>query len=348
MASNVAAVEAPDPYTVVFKLKKPNSRFHANFTVRWGAIWILPKHLFEKVEDPSKFDFNKPVSLGAYVLNSYDPDGKWYIWQRREDWQRTTLGRFGMPGPRYVAYVDPGPPDKRVIAQMNHELDVVHDVAPEGMFTLARQSQTSKGWFPRFPYAHPDPTLPSLIFNNQNPLFESRDLRWALALLIDIKAVSMASYRGGATIPAIAVPPTGTHPADYHAPLESWVAAFEIDTGKRQFRPYDAGMGKQIVDMLGQTLKDQIPTDPEQIAKSFGMGWWKPNPQAAAELLERAGFRKKGRSWHTPDGKPFTIRVMVEGESRPVMTRAGTMIAQNWRQFGIDAKVDVAQGTLDD
>ena len=36
---------------------------------------------------------------------------------------------------------------------------------------------------------------------------------------------------------------------------------------------------------------------------------------------------------------------MVEGEARPVMTRAGSMIAQQWRQFGIDAKTDVAQGT---
>ena len=76
LASNVASVTAPDPYTVVFKLRKPNSRFHANFTVRWGAAWILPKHVFEKVEDPAKFDFNKPVSLSAYVLSSYDPDGK--------------------------------------------------------------------------------------------------------------------------------------------------------------------------------------------------------------------------------------------------------------------------------
>jgi peptide/nickel transport system substrate-binding protein len=30
------------------------------------------------------------------------------------------------------------------------------------------------------------------------------------------------------------------------------------------------------------------------------------------------------------------------------MTRAGSMIAQQWRQFGIDAKTDVAQGTLND
>ena len=39
---------------------------------------------------------------------------------------------------------------------------------------------------------------------------------------------------------------------------------------------------------------------------------------------------------------------MVEGEARPVMTRAGTMIAQEWRQFGIDASTEVAQGTMID
>ena len=76
------------------------------------------------------------------------------------------------------------------------------------------------------------------------------------------------------------------------------------------------------------------------------MGWWKPDPQAAQELLEKAGFTKRGGTWMTPDGKPFTVRVMVEGDLRPVMTRAGTMIVQQWKQAGIDAKVDVAQGTL--
>ena len=66
----------------------------------------MPKHVFEKAADPMRFDFNKPVSLGAYTLHSYDPEGKWFIWQRRDDWQRTTLGRFGEPGPKYAVYMD--------------------------------------------------------------------------------------------------------------------------------------------------------------------------------------------------------------------------------------------------
>jgi peptide/nickel transport system substrate-binding protein len=346
LANNVASIETPDSSTVIFKLKKPNSRFHANFTVRWAGIWILPKHVFEKVSDPLKFDFNKPVSLGAYTLHGYDPNGKWYIWQLRDDWQRTTLGSFGKPGPKYLAYVDPGPPEKRVISQLNHELDVVHDIAPEGMFTLARQGKATRAWFKGFPYGHPDPTLPAVIFNTQNEALKNRDVRWALTLLIDAKAVVNAAYRGAATISAIAIPPTGAHPDAYHKPLEAWLKTFEVDTGKRKITPYDPTVGKQIADMLRPSMGDQIPTDPKEIARAFGMGWWKTDPQAAQELLEKAGYAKRSGTWVGPDGKPFTIRLMVEGDLRPVMTRAGTMIVQLWRQAGIDAKIDLAQGTL--
>jgi peptide/nickel transport system substrate-binding protein len=216
------------------------------------------------------------------------------------------------------------------------------------MFTLAKQSPSSRGWFKGFPYAHPDPTLPAVIFNAQNEKFQNRDVRWALALLIDIKAVSMASYRGAATISALAIPPTGRYPEIYFEPLQDWLANFEIDTGKSKYKPYDPTSGQQIADMLRPSMGDQIPTDPKQIAKSFGMGWWKPNPQVATELLERAGFTKQGDAWMMPNGQPFTIKFLVEGEGRPVMTRAGTMIAQQWRQFGIDANVEVAQGTFFD
>ena len=306
----------------------------------------MPKHVFEKVEDPLKFDFNKPVSLGAYVLNSFDPDGKWYIWQLRDDWERTTLARFGKPGPKYLAYVDPGPPDKRVIAQLNHELDVIHDIAPEGMFTLAKQGKATRAWFKGFPFGHPDPTLPALIFNTQNENFKNRDVRWALALLIDVKAVAMAAYRGAATISAIGVPPTGKHPEAYHEPMEAWLSEFEVDTGKRKIKPYDPTVGKQIADMLRPSMGEQIPDRPEGGRQGVRARLVENQPAGRAGAAREGRIHKRGGSWHTPDGKPFTVRVMVEGDLRPVMTRAGSMIAQQWRQAGIDAKIDVAQGTL--
>ena len=78
-----------------------------------------------------------------------------------------------------------------------------------------------------------------MIFNHQNPKFQDRDVRWALALALDIKAIVMASYRGAATISAIAVPPTGTAPEYYHQPMQAWLADFELDTGKQKIKPYD-------------------------------------------------------------------------------------------------------------
>ncbi len=335
---SVDTITAPDKYTVVFKLKRPNSRFHANFTVRWGACWMIPKHIFEKADDPSMFDFNPPISLGPYVLKSFDPNGEWYIWQKRDDWQRTTLARFGEPMPKYVAYIDPGPPDKRVIMQQNHQLDIIHDTSPEGAIALIKSSPTSRGWFKGFPIAHPDPTLIAVLFNNQVDMFKDRDVRWALALVLDIKAIDMAAYRGAATISAIGVPPTGLYPGYYFDPLQDWLKDFEIDTGKSKYKPYDPTVGQQIADMLRPSMGDQIPSDPKAIAAAFGYGWWKPNPQVATELLERAGYKKQGNQWMKPDGTPFSITILVEGDPRPVTTRAGTMVAQQWREFGIDAK----------
>ncbi len=346
LSNTVASVEAPDRRDGDLQAQE------AELALPCSIHGALERHLdraeahFREGRRSLEIRLRQTRSLSSYVLHSHDPDGKWYIWQRREDWQRTSLGRFGMPAPKYLAYIDPGPPDKRVIAQMNKELDVVHDIAPEGMFTLAKQNKTSKAWFKGFPYGHPDPTLPAAIFNTQLDMFKNKDVRWALALLIDIKAVSMASYRGAATISPIAVPPTGRHPEFYHQPMQEWLTSFEVDTGKRKIKPYDPTMAKQIADSLRPSMGDQIPTDPKEIASAFGTGWWKPDPQAATELLERAGFKKQGANWLMPDGKPFTIRVVVEGDTRPIMTRAGSMIVQAWRNFGIDAKVDVAQGTL--
>ena len=38
--------------------------------------------------------------------------------------------------------------------------------------------------------------------------------------------------------------------------------------------------------------------------------------------------------------------MVVEGEARPVMTRAGSMIAEQWRRFGIDATIESAQAAF--
>ncbi|WP_309085600.1 ABC transporter substrate-binding protein [Chelativorans sp.] len=344
----VESVKAVDDHTVHFTLKQPNSRFHSIFSVRWNGAWIMPEHIFSKVEDVTAYDFNPPVGLGPYTLHSYDPNGYWYIWQKREDWDKTALAEWGEPGPKYVIYRSIPSTDTRLIEMVNGNLDMIHDLTPEGMFSLVKQSPTSRGWFPGFPFAHPDPTLPMVIFNHQNEKFQDKRVRWALALMLDARAISMASYRGAATLSAIAVPPTGTHPKDYHAPLQDWLVNYELDTGKQKIKPYDPTIGLQIADMVRPQFGDQVPTDEEAIRTAFGYGWWKQDIQAATELLESAGFTKQGNQWMMPNGEPFAFKLTTFSEG--VINRMGTMIAQQWSQQGIqvtaEADPEIYRSTL--
>jgi peptide/nickel transport system substrate-binding protein len=343
---NVASIETPDRDTVVFHLKAPNSRFHTVFTVRWNAAWIMPRHVFEKVDDPLKFAFNPPVSLSAYVLNSYDKLGNWTIWKLRDDWQRTSIGMdWGEPKVKYVVYRNAGNPEARVIEQRNHNLDVINDMAPEGMFAMMRSSKSVAAWFRSFPFAHPDPTLPSVILNNKVKPFDNRDVRWALALMIDIRAVSLGAFRGAANLSALAVPPTGSAPDDYFVPMQDWLINYELDTGKRKVKPYNPNIAKEIADLVRPQWGDAIPKDDNLLKRMFGFGWWKQDVQAATELLQKAGFVKQGNKWMKPDGTPFAFRLQVEGDAIPTLARAGTIIAQQWQQQGLEVKVEVAGPT---
>ncbi|HEV7291023.1 MAG TPA: ABC transporter substrate-binding protein, partial [Devosia sp.] len=167
----------------------------------------------------------------------------------------------------------------------------------------------------------------------QDERFDDKRVRWALALMLDARAISMASYRGAATLSAIAIPPTGTHPQDYHSQLQDWLIDYELDTGTSTINPYDPTIGMQVADMVRPQFGDAVPTDEEAIRTAFGYGWWKQDIQAATELLEAAGFTKQGNQWMTPEGEPFafTIKTFTEG----VMNRFGTMVAQQWSQQGI-------------
>ena len=276
----------------------------------------MPEHIFSGVENVLEYDFNPPVGLGPYMLHSFDPNGNWYIWEKREDWDRTSVADFGEPAPQYVIYRNNMPIDNRLIEMRNGDLDMIHDLSPEGMFSIVEEDDTVRGWFPGFPYAHPDPTLPMFIFNHQNEKFQDPRVRWALALMLDARGMSMASYRGAATLSAISIPPTGTHPDDYHIPMQEELINFELDTGERVIKPYNPDIGLEIADMVRPEFGDEVPTDEDAIRRSFGYGWWNQDLDAAAELLRSAGFTEDGGGWTMPNGEPFEFTMMVPERRR--------------------------------
>ena len=361
-AQNVASVAAIGDHTVKFWLKAPNSRFDTKFMVRWNAPgYIMPKHVFEDLEEPSTWDGNLathptidgvgPVSIGQYVLHSYDPNGTWFAWVRRDDWERSSWGMdYGMAAPKYQVYRPGVPIDKRAIGLLNNEgnqgLDMVHDMTPEATIDLMKKDPLIQSWQPGFPYAHPDPTLPMLLFNHQyedadgNAKWIDRRVRWALALALDAVEMSLASYRGAATMTPIHVPPTGMYPKFYHDAVQDWLTNFELDLGDgTSIKPYNPDLTIEIANRV-RGLYDGVPEDDETIRYTFGHGWWAQNHDAAATLLEAAGWSKSGKWWNTPNGERATLE--MQGADSGVMGRLASNVAEQLTEFGIETEVDTS------
>ncbi|RLI41316.1 ABC transporter substrate-binding protein [Candidatus Bathyarchaeota archaeon] len=334
---------AIDRYTVEIKLTKPNPRFHyiLNCDIWWGAT-IMPKHIFENVEDPVKFRFWPPVSLGPYVYKDHDPAGYWILYERREDWDRTSVGIIaGKPRPKYIMFVAYGPEEKRIAAQARHEIDWIFDVTTEGWDYLRKACPTTGSWFKDFPWAFFwDPTARGIWFNCAKSPFDKREVRWALILSIDMYQVMITAYDG---IQILVPTHAGMGPAQfnlYQKGMLPWLKEFAFADG---YKPFDPDLPERLREYA--ILKGYIaPTDPRDPVSVWGPGWWRHDPEKAAELLKAQGFTKRHGKWYLPDGTPWKITITTPTYEVDA-TRLAFAVAEQWREFGIQVKVDVLEST---
>jgi len=337
----VKDVYAKDKYTVVFELKKPYPRFHNFFNVLiYGACYIMPKHIFEKVEDPLKFDFNPPVSLGPYVLKDYDKAGYWWFFERREDWQRTSVGMvYGKPKPKYLLFIYYGPEEKKVLAQAQHQLDCIFDLTPEAWDVLRKRNKYSMVWYEDFPWAWMDDVAArGLCFNLTKFPYNIKQVRWALTLAIDIKDVIISGFNGIERLAPLHEAPTTAFMKYFDKPLKEWLEDFTIQVGDEQFKPFDPTIPEQIAEWA----KDQgynVTMAPEDI---WGIGWWKYAPDVAEKLLKEVGFTKKDGKWYLPNGEPWKI-TLVGLPAEIDSARLAFAVADQWRKFGIETSVETVE-----
>lgn len=332
---------AQDRYTVTIKLNKPNPRFHYILTCDiWWGCYIMPKHIFEKVTDPTKFDFYPPISLGPYVFKKYDSTGYWVLFERREDWERTSVGIVsGKPGPKYILFVNYGPEEKRVMAQSRHELDWIFDTSSEGWNILKERNEYSKSWFEDFPWAYfHDPTARGIYFNCTKSPYNKKEVRWALTLAVDMYEVMIVAYDG------IQIP-VATHAGmgmgafkAYHLGMSDWLNNFSFEDG---YKPFDKTLPTRLAE-YAKMNGYKVPEDPKEV---WGAGWWKYDPIKAAEMLKAQGFTKDSNGeWLLPDGKPWVITINTPTYEIDA-TRLAFCVAEQYRKFGIKVKVVTLEDT---
>jgi peptide/nickel transport system substrate-binding protein len=338
---NVASVTAVDDHTVEFELKQSNSRFHTTFLDRWGCTRIMPKHIFEKEADPVLFTFNPYVGCGPYKLHSFDPQGSWTAWEKREDWDKSPTGiLYGEPKPKYIIFQTFENEGAQILSQLNHELDVA-ELSADGLKALLAQSQTSRAYQPTFPFVvNNDPAITGITFNTARPPFDLLDVRWALLLAIEIVEYTSIAVDSAGTLSPVHIPHLGPYPELYIRPMQDWLKEFTIDVGDGEtFAPYDPEAPKRVAD-FARNRGYVFPDDQEFQEKAFGLGWYKYAPEIATKLLEKNGFSKNGDGmWLLPDGTPWKITYMTGTVLSNHDARNAVAAVQQWKKFGIDAEV---------
>jgi peptide/nickel transport system substrate-binding protein len=338
---NVASVTAVDDHTVEFELKQANSRFHTTFLDRWGCTRIMPKHIFEKEEDPVLFPFNPYVGCGPYKLHSFDPQGSWTAWEKREDWDKTPTGMmYGEPKPRYIIFQFFDNEGAQILAQLNHELDVA-ELSADGLKALLAQSQTSRAYQPTFPFVvNNDPAITGIVFNTARAPFDLLDVRWALLLAIEIVEYTSIAVDSSGTLSPVHIPHLGPYPELYIRPMQDWLKEFTIDVGDGEtFAPYDPEAPKRVAD-FARSRGYVFPDDQEFQEKAFGLGWYKYAPDISEKLLVKNGFSKNADGqWLLPDGSPWKISYLTGTVLSGHDARNAVAAVQQWKKFGIDATV---------
>ena len=290
------SVEKTGDFSVSFHLNESAPRFHTLFEARWNGIYMMPKHHFETVADLATYDAQDAPVLGAYTSTDMDPNANWELLTRRDDWERSPAGVItGNPGPKYVLTIMYGDSAKKAIAMSRGELDVYFDVDFEAFETTLDTSPNARSWYTEFPWAYPNEVSSRhLIFNYEaesQPWFQEKDVRWALALALDIVELQTEYIGGVAKVTNMPVPTTPALMALYHDPMEEWFQNLEIEIEDGEmYTPYDP----TVPDQIAAWAEDQgftVPGDPRAV---FGSGWWGEAPEVAERLLMKHGFSRDG------------------------------------------------------
>lgn len=341
-----AEVEKTGDYSVKFTLSRPNPRFHTLFESRWNGIYMMPSHVVAEVEanlaegetlSDWHWDAADMVVLGNYLPTDWDENGYWQLFERRADPENSLAGIItGGSGPPYALGIWYGNENiKKAIAMSRGELDVYFDVDIESFEYTLDNAPTARSWFTDFPWAYPNEVSSrAMAFNLEgDPLVANKDVRWALALAINIVELQTAYIGGIAKVTPINIPPTPKLYELYHEPLEQWLIDLQIDLGDGEmYNPYDPTVPDQIA-AWAEDYGHTVPGAPREV---FGTGWWKFDTDAAAKLLMKAGLSRNGSGqWLTPDGEVWSLDIQSDPSENDAY-RMGQAAADMWSDFGID------------
>ena len=176
---HVDRAEAKDPHQVVIRLKKPYAPFISDVG---GTMPILPRHIWEKVDQPQAFDAPEAfIGSGPYRFKDFNKAQGTYLYEAFAD------HHLGRPKAERLIYVRSGKP---LVSLATGEVDLAN-IQPEMAEPLRQKGMTiiqdERGW------------VKKLMINHKKPPFDDRRFRQALAYAINRQEIIERSQRGFGT-----------------------------------------------------------------------------------------------------------------------------------------------------
>jgi peptide/nickel transport system substrate-binding protein len=220
----VASVKAPDKYTVVYRLKQPNSTFLSSVV---GGLphAPLPRHIYGKVA-PGQLkntDFSQHlVTSGGYTLKEWRHDDHLLLTSNRAWWHgRPFIDEI------YIKEYESNP--AALIALQHGDVDTTYFLGTPAWLALKDD--------PRYNTVHnPADQFNQYVVNMKNPILADVQVRRAIMYAYDRKTEAEKLFHGQ-DVPAVSPIPWA----------QKW--AFDPDTEKAY--PYDPKKAAQILDADG-------------------------------------------------------------------------------------------------
>ncbi|MCO5226600.1 MAG: ABC transporter substrate-binding protein, partial [Thermomicrobiales bacterium] len=225
----VESIEAPDDYTVVFNMARAVATF--NYDV---AFWfrIMPKHIWENIEDPKSYTNDQPIGSGAFRLTRW-AQTQFVELEARKDYDFPAIGRPPIiDSIIYRTYPDV---NTLVLAFQNGDIDAVpqglpvdsvESVAADDNFEIVRNPSTGYNYI-----------APNIA---ENPHLASVTVRQAMAMGIDKDVILQFIFKGSAGRMTTVVSPVLT--SWFNPDVEDW--------------PFDIEAGRQLLEETGYTDTD--------------------------------------------------------------------------------------------
>ena len=180
-----STAEVVGDHQVVITLEEPNPTY---IQLAFGDVPIIPKHIWEDIEDPSEhvFDSVTNVATGPYILMEYEPD-QFYRFEANTNYFA------GTPTVGELVLVNFADTSGSLAAFRTNEVDMLFEpVPPEQIEILGGVEGVKIAQGPEF-------TTTLIMYDMEQAPFDNQQVRQALSLALNLEDMVDTVFLGAAT-----------------------------------------------------------------------------------------------------------------------------------------------------